>query len=111
MVEKATLPPLRAAASIYDRAASIRRSHVGAASQPSSSRTSVGAEDKAAVPAGLQTGPAMAKTNAAAKASLMASSHQGVLEGVSSSGRNSRRIFVGGKTIWRGRGGVTRSSQ
>ena len=95
---------------MIDAAPARRRSHVGAAVQPSSRMTSVGAED-ATTPLGAQTGPAIAKINAAASASRSAISHQGVFAGVSSSGLSSRRIFVGGKTISRGRGGVTRNSQ
>ncbi len=95
---------------MIDAAPSIRRSHVGAAGQPSSITISVGAED-ATTPLGAQTGPAIAKIKAADSASRNAISHQGVFAGVSSSRFSSRRILVGGKTISRGRGGVTRNSQ
>ena len=73
--------------------------------------SSVGADVATSPPAGAHTGPAIARMSAAASARRSASSHQGVFDGVSSSGFSSRRIFVGGKTISRGRGGVTRKSQ
>ena len=92
------------------RAASIRRSQVGAASQPSSRTRRSGAfvidaEEK------FQTGPARANVAAAAIARRSSSSGQGVTALERSRGASFRRMEIGAKTISRGAGGVRRNSQ
>ena len=57
-----------------------------------------------------QIGPAAARMTSAAAASRSKVSHHGVRDGVSSFGRMSNNSRVGGNSIRRGRGGMTRSS-
>ena len=59
---------------------------------------------------GFQTGPAAAKMTSAAASRRNAVNHHGVRDGVSSRGVMSNSRRVGGNSIRRGRGGITRNS-
>ena len=101
---------LVSALAISSSAALTRASQLEAALQPSSSRSTSGDELPANPVCGFQIGPAAARMMSAAAASRMAVSHHGVRDGVSSFGAMSNNSRVGGNSMRRGRGGITRSS-
>ncbi|MGY4443681.1 hypothetical protein ACVW04_006500 [Bradyrhizobium sp. LM2.3] len=98
------------ALAISSSAALIRMSQFDAALQPSSNMIISGALLAAMPVCGFQIGPAAAKMTRAAARSRNAVSHHGVREGVSSRGAMSNNRRVGGNSMRRGRGGITRSS-
>ncbi|MFK4513218.1 hypothetical protein ABIF20_000583 [Bradyrhizobium japonicum] len=98
------------ALAISSSAALTLTSQCDAALQPSSNMIISGALLPAAPVCGFQIGPAAAKMTRAAARSRSAVSHHGVREGVSSLGAMSNSRRVGGNSIRRGRGGITRSS-
>jgi hypothetical protein len=69
-----------------------------------------GALEPARPVCGFQIGPAAAKITSAAAVSRSAVSHHGVRDGVSSLGAMSNNSRVGGNSMRRGRGGITRNS-
>src|SRR5437899_10794027 len=95
---------------INSSAALILASQLEAALQPSSSRIVSGALLPASPVGGFQSGPAAARVTSAAAVSRSKVSHHGVREGVSSFGAMSNNSLVGGNSMRRGRGGITRSS-
>ena len=88
----------------------MRASQVAAAAQPSSIRIAIGARVVCVVNGGFHKGPAAAKMTRAASRSRSSVSHHGVRAGVSSRGAISRSSRVGGKSMRRGRGGISRNS-
>src|SRR6516164_10317439 len=107
---KATPRLSLSALAINSSAALTLASQLLAALQPSSIRIASGALDPAAMVEGFQIGPAAARMMSAAAASRSAVSHHGVREGVSSLGAMSNNSRVGGNSMRRGRGGITRNS-
>ena len=101
---------LLSALAISSSAALTLVSQLEAALQPSSSRINSGVLPPASPVCGLRIGPAAAKISSAAAARRSAVSHQGVRDGVSSFGAMSNNSRVGGNSMRRGRGGITRSS-
>ena len=95
---------------ISSSAALILMSQLEAELQPSSSRITSGAREPARPVCGFQIGPAAARITSAAAASRKAVSHHGVREGVSSFGAISNNSRVGGNSMRRGRGGITRNT-
>ncbi len=98
------------ALAISSSAALMRESQLDAALQPSSNRIIRGALLPARPVCGFQIGPAAARMTSAAAASRNSVSHHGVREGVSSFGAMSNNSRVGGNSMRRGRGGITRNS-
>jgi uncharacterized protein (DUF58 family) len=98
------------ALAINSSAALTRVSQLAAALQPSSSRITSGALLPPTPVCGFQIGPAAARITIAAAASRSRVSHHGVRDGVSSLGLMSNKSRVGGNSIRRGRGGITRNS-
>ena len=95
---------------INSSAALILMSQLEAALQPSSSRITSGALEPARPVCGFQIGPAAARITSAAAIRRNAVSHHGVRDGVSSFGAMSNNSRVGGNSMRRGRGGITRNS-
>jgi hypothetical protein len=92
-------------------AALILMSQLAAALQPSSSRITSGTRLPPARPVcGFQIGPAAARITSVAANRRNAVSHHGVRDGVSSFGAMSNNSRVGGNSMRRGRGGITRNS-
>ena len=104
----ATGRPSRAAALTRDSASATRSDQSVAAPKPLSIRSSTGPRVGAVATGGFQTGPATAMMASAATAIRKASSHQGVCAGISRLAIKSAMILRGGKSMRRGRGGVTR---
>ncbi len=86
-----------------------RSSQDAAAGQPSSIMTSNGAARLDEATGGFHNGPAAAMMTSAASVSRSSISHHGVRDGVSSFGAISNSSRVGGKSMMRGRGGISRS--
>ena len=95
---------------INSSAALTLMSQLAAALQPSSSRITSGVRPPATPVFGFQIGPAAARMISAAASRRRAVSHHGVREGVSSFGAMSNNSRVGGNSMRRGRGGITRNS-
>ena len=91
-------------------AALMRVSQLAAALQLSSSSSTSGALLPTASVRGFQIGPAAAKITSAAAISRSNVSHHGERDGVSSLGVMSNSSRVGGNSMRRGRGGITRSN-
>ena len=87
-----------------------RASQLAAAPKPSSIRSAIGVAPVVVATGGFHNGPAAARMTSVASTSRSRVSHHGVRAGVSSFGLMSNNSRVGGNSMRRGRGGMSRRS-
>jgi hypothetical protein len=85
-----------------------RASQLAAAPKPSSIRSAIGVAPVVVATGGFHKGPAAARITSVASVSRSSVNHHGVRAGVSSLGLMSNSSRVGGNSMRRGRGGMSR---